>query len=260
MKALFLSFALCVFILSLLSSCTNSNSKEKATGKSTSAAKSKGVKKNGIITSHHANGKVRAEINYKDGKKDGIAKEYYSTGSPYMEIEYKNGIKDGLAKRYYENGKLYQQTPYVNGKIQGKQLKYYEDGKPMAIIPYHQDEPCSGLVEYTLKGEVKKQYPTIVITPLNTLLKDNKYTLRLTLSDKSKNVQFYTGSLSKEGCVGYETKKIWESETPGVTDLEYVLPRGHFIMDKINIIAKVKTVQGNYYFIQKPYNLAVENR
>jgi hypothetical protein len=46
----------------------------------------------------------------------------------------------------------------------------------------------------------------------------------------------------------------------GVGKLYYMLPPGGFVMEKLNIIAKVKTDLNNYYITQLSYNLAVENR
>ncbi len=124
--------------------------------------------------------------------------------------------------------------------------------------PYFNGEACAGLVEYTTQGKVKKKYPSIVITPINTLLKNGKYVLRISMSDKSKNVEFFAGKLNENGCPPMED--FIYTSSYGVAELEFFLPMGGFMMDEINFIARVKTTQGNYYIAQKKYNLAIENR
>jgi MORN repeat variant len=216
--------------------------------------------KNGVVRSLFENRKIRAEINYKNGKKQGLAREYYKEGGLALEIYYEDDIKNGTAKRYHKNGNLYQSTDYKRGKLDGKQTKFRENGSAASEAFYRQDEPCKGLIEYTLDGSQKKKYPSIIITPIDNLLRDNKYTLRVSMSDKSKAVEFYTGDLTEDGCLGESSQKVWGKVTNGSIDIEYHLPPGGFMMERINIIAKVKTVQGNYFVTQKAYNVAAENK
>lgn len=242
--------------VSLLTSCSQEKKKkQKKTTKSESAQE-------GLVTSLFENGKVRTEINYENGLKQGVAKEYYNEGTIFQEINYNKGIKEGQAKRYYENGKLYQQTDYRGGKMHGKQLKFRDNGKPASVASFSQDEPCLGLVEYTLDGAVKKKYPSIVITPIDKMLTDNKYTLRISMSDNARSAEYYLGKLEANGCFGDKVKRLWPSSSTqkGIVEVDYYLPRGAFIMESINIIAKVKTPLGNYYISQRTYNVAAENR
>ncbi len=213
---------------------------------------------NGTVKAYYKDGSVRAEINYKDGKKEGLAKEFYPTGVLFREIEYKVGKKEGLAKRYFESGKIYMETPYVNDTIHGVLKKYRENGKITSEAPYFNGDPCTGLIEYTTQGKVKTKYPTITITSVNTLLKDGKYILRLTMSDKNKNVQFFEGKITADGCP--EMKDFIYTSSNGIAELEFFLPMGAYMMQEFNFIAKVKTIQGNYYITQKKYNMAIENR
>jgi hypothetical protein len=46
----------------------------------------------------------------------------------------------------------------------------------------------------------------------------------------------------------------------GVGKLFYMLPPGAFAMEKVDVIAKIKTELGNFYLKELSYNLAVENR
>ncbi|MBX2954671.1 MAG: toxin-antitoxin system YwqK family antitoxin [Cyclobacteriaceae bacterium] len=231
-----------------------------ANKQATNQPESTGGKTNGVVKANYPDGSLRAEIIYKDGIKHGQAKEYYKTGKLFQAIDYVNGVKHGWAKRYWENGQLYQETPYDSGKINGEQKKYREDGKLSTVAPYYMDNPCTGLKEYLLDGKLKTDYPKIVITPIDNLWKENQYTLRLTMSDKSKGVEYFTGKLTDGKYIGDQASKIWNTDRNGVGELTINLPPGGFMMEELNIIAKVKTIQGNYYVTQRKHNLAIQNR
>lgn len=252
MKFVRFSFLMSIIFFALISCLDNKNTEKKE-------PKGK-VVKDGLVETFFSNGNKRVAIIYKNGKKNGIAKEFYESGQLFQEIEYKDNVKVGTSKRYHKNGELYQSTTYANGKMQGMQKKFREDGTPSSVAIYFQDEPCKGLVEYTLKGVEKKKYPTLVITPIDNLLINDRYILRLSLSDGSKNVEFYSGHLDKQGCFTNALKEVWGTRSPGIVNVEYDLPPGAFLMEKVNFIAKVKTLQGNYYITEKSFNLAIENR
>jgi hypothetical protein len=60
-------------------------------------------------------------------------------------------------------------------------------------------------------------------------------------------------------CIGKEAELLGTVKK-GVLTLDYLLPSGSIVMERINIIAKMKTVQGNFYILQRSYNVAAENR
>lgn len=215
---------------------------------------------NGVRTLKFPDGKTKAEIPMKDGKRHGLAKEYYTNGNVFQEVNYVNGVKEGIARQYYEHGVLAQETPFKADKRHGVQLKYRSNGKPSAEVKYNNDELCKGLVEYLLNGDKKKKFPTIVVKPVNTLLKDNQYTLHLSMSDNSNVVEFYVGDLTPEGCVSpYDLERI-PATGPGKAAMVFNAVQGEFLMKTVNIVAKVKTPQGNYYITERPYNVSIEFR
>jgi hypothetical protein len=226
--------------------------------KETKTSKKK-ADKDGINRTYYADGKLRSEVPIKDGKKNGLARDFYADGRPRLEIEYVNSVKHGLTKMYYQNGNIYEETPYENGNIHGVQRKFRENGKLSAEAPHASGEPCVGLKEYLVDGSPKKNFPTIVITPINNLLKQDKYTLKLTMSDNAKNVTFYTGKMDNN-CLGTNLERVFETPQKGVSEISYYLSPGMYVMEELNIVAKVKTLQGNYYVTQRKYNVAVENR
>jgi len=217
-------------------------------------------KDSNVVRAYYDNGKLRAEIPQKNNVKHGKAVEYFKSGAVYQEIDYKEGIKDGWARRYFETGQLAQETPYLQGKIQGLQKKYRSTGQVASEATYLNNEPCVGLKEYLLDGSLKKKYPSIVITPIDEVESRGVYTLRISLTEKVKEVEYFTGQLSAEKCLGSNASKVWSTDRYGVAEIEYRLLPGMFIMERVNIIAKVKTTQGNYYLTQHSYNVAVESR
>lgn len=243
-----------MFLLFLGFSCDYTVEKKE---KTVSSKKTK--KKTGVNKVYYEDGTLRAEVNVVDGKRNGLARDFYPNGKPHLEIQYKDGLKHGLTKMYYENGKLYEESGFDTGEKHGIQKKYRQDGKVLAEAKYHFGEPCAGLKEYLKDGSLKKKYPTIEVTPIDNILKSDSYTLRLSMSDKSKNVTFYEGRLDGN-CIGENVEQVHDTPSKGIGQIKYYVPHGMVIMERLTIIAKVKTLQGNYYVTSRPYNVAVENR
>lgn len=232
-------------------SCDGLNSTEK---------KSKNIK-NGIVKQYRTGNILKNEISLKDGKRHGMSKNYYKDGkSVHQQIEYKMGKKHGEAITYYENGNVYQITPYVEGEIDGIRKKYRENGKILSEIPYRNGLPCKGLKEYLLDGTIKKQYPKIVFSTKDNILKNGKYELYVKMSDNSKKVDFYVnGRLTKEGCIAKKVGAL-SNYKPGVLRLTYNLPPNAYVMEEVLILAVATTKLGNPYITTAKYNLAIENR
>ncbi|HEY0651997.1 MAG TPA: hypothetical protein VGD65_02675 [Chryseosolibacter sp.] len=218
----------------------------------------KSGKLQGLHKYYFPDGSLYLEVNYKDSLPHGLTKRYFKSGLVLEEAEYREGIQHGITKTYHEDGKLSSVTPYDSGRIHGIKKKYRKDGSPAYEAPYHYGEPCVGLVELFLSGRPVDNYPTIIITPKDDLLRSNMYTLEFGLSNKSKLVEYFQGQLTDSKYIGRDAKEIYVSN--GVGKLFYVIPPGGFEMAQLNIIAKVKTDLGNYYITQVKYNLAIENR
>ncbi|WP_333821240.1 toxin-antitoxin system YwqK family antitoxin [Ohtaekwangia sp.] len=212
-----------------------------------------------IRRKYYSDGTLHKEMVYKDGKQNGMAKEFFQSGKLFQEVPYQNGLREGIARRYYESGTLSQETPYHNDLMHGIQKKYRRSGDLMCEIPYYKGELCVGLKEYTTDGKLKKRYPSIVITPVDDILLNEMYTLRLKMSDGSKGVEYYVGKLSEGGYIGNDARRIWEVIN-GEAEVNYPMPRGTFLMEEVNIIAKVKTSQSNYFITEAKFHLAIENR
>ena len=188
-----------------------------------------------------------------------MAKTYYKSGKLQQSINYIDDIKHGLATTYYETGTKYMETPYDSGKAHGLRKKYRSNGQLMAEIPYFKGEETAGLKEYLLDGSEKTKYPEIKIKAIDEILLKNKYTLKFSVTNASRQVEFFVGKLDKNKTIPYNVLPL-KSTKSGESELVYSLPPGMFIMEELNIIVKAKTKLGNPFITETSYNVAIENR
>jgi antitoxin component YwqK of YwqJK toxin-antitoxin module len=212
-----------------------------------------------IVKSSYPNGKTKAEVVYKDGKKNGISRSYDKEGNLTLELPYVNDKKEGRSKKYYAGGQqVYQTTEYKENLMHGIQTKYRDNGDLMSEARYENNFPCEGIKEYYTDKTLKKEYPKIIVTPIDQLDTKGVYILEISMSEKVKGVKFYTGKL-RAGCVYQELYNIFLDESTNKGRLRFDLPPGGFKMEEINIIAAVETIYGNTYVTQRAYNLAIDN-
>jgi antitoxin component YwqK of YwqJK toxin-antitoxin module len=214
-------------------------------------------KRHGITKNYGSDGRLLSTVNYVNGKKEGKTTNYYSSGKVHSTILYKNGIKEGDAIWYYKSGKAYSINPFINNKLNGVQKKYYENGKLQAEVPYKDGQPGTGLKEYTPEGKLITNYPEIIIQEVNQIAASDRFILKIYLSKRSADVQFYLDELDLGK---YLKKYMYEIPTNnGVATRIYDVPPGYVKFQKINIIARVKTDLRNTYITQRPYNLAIQH-
>ncbi len=256
--ALLLSSSFLLLIALTFASCKTSTDETASADDSLAMTVLGDPKDANIRRTYYPDGKIHKEIVTNNGTKSGISKEYYKNGKVFQEVNYVANLREGIARRYFDTGVLSQETPYKNDKMHGVQKKYRRSGKLMAEIPYFEGHQCVGLKEYTTEGVVKVRYPDIVITPINTVLKDNNFILEISMSDDSKGVDYYTGELVDGKYIKEEMNSIFDTKG-GVARIYYTIPRGDSRNETVNIIAKVKTAQSNYYITQKSYHLQVRH-
>lgn len=218
---------------------------------------SRSGKLQGLHQYKYPDGQLYLEVNYKDSLAHGVSKQYFKNGQVFEEAEYRKGILHGVMRRYHEDGKLSAEIPYDSGRMHGVHKKFRKDGTPAFEAPYYFDKPCLGLKEYFTSGRLVDNYPRVVVKEKNELLKSGKFSLQISLSE-NHTVQFYKGELTQGKFIGASAEPI--PTYNGVGELSYFLPPGGFIMERVNIIAKIKTDLGNYYITQTSIPLAVEYR
>ena len=202
---------------------------------------------------YYQNGALHKEIAYEYGLQQGMAKEYYKSGKIFQEVMYENNMREGVARRYYESGIVSQETPYH------VQKRYRRSGDLMAEVPYHEGYLCKGLKEYTVDGKLKKRYPVIEVTTIDQIKSNATYTIKLKMSDDSKGVEYFVGDLSEEKYIGMEAVRV-KNVKNGIGEINISLPRGTYVNDTVNIIAKVKTSQSNYYITQRELRVSITNQ
>ena len=222
-------------------------------------SKKKADTTDGFKRYYYSDGKLKTELTILNGKRNGNAKIYYKNGKVSLQMTYKNGLRSGPSKRHYEDGTLYQETTYKEDKIDGERKRYRENGKILSVARYERDFPCLGLKEILQDGEVKDNYPKIVITPEDRLKSAGVYLIYLSLTGKVRKVNYYVGNLSSTGCLTQNSISIGSDSKKDVGLIKYQLPPGGFMMQELNFIAEIETIMGNTYLTQKKFFVSIEN-
>jgi antitoxin component YwqK of YwqJK toxin-antitoxin module len=214
-------------------------------------------KRHGLCLYYYQDGSLRAEYNYNYNKFEGLCTDYYKNGQKKLVGEYKDNRLNGTLTSYYPDGKVRSKTEYVNGKKQGIGKKYYKNGQLKSISKYSHGQPGTGLKEYTSDGRLITDYPEIVVKEINQLAMLSSLTLKISLSNRSKNVKFYINALDHDTYLSpYAEDLVSEN---GIATAEYHVSKGSTLMREITIVAKYKTPRGNIYLTSRKYNLAAKN-
>lgn len=212
--------------------------------------------KEGVVKNFRPDGTLYSEASYHNEKLHGVSKTYHPNGKLFLEESYVNGTKHGKTIQYYQTGILYSETNYDSGKIHGIVKRYHKDGKLKAEAPYNHGCECLGLKEYILNGNPRPHYPEIVIRTEDKMLTQASYYIHLSLTERVKKVEYFRGYL-KEGCLHNELEPIMSTgEDRG--RIGYTIGPGEFVMEKINVIARIETITGNVLVTQKSFNVAAD--
>jgi len=214
--------------------------------------------RHGPTRHYDMNGNLLSEVNYVENVKEGTVTNYYvPSGKPSSTFEYKQGIKQGDELWLYETGEKYRVTPYVDGKINGVQRYYFQSGALMAEVPYRENRVGKGLIELKEDGTPVSTHPRIVIVFEDHLRSANSVILRLSMSNNSRNVQFYRGELEDGIYIHDGLREMAVQE--GTAQMSFNLPRSTMIDQKINIVANYKTGYGNQLVLDTVYHLQIYN-
>ncbi|WP_281616396.1 hypothetical protein [Flammeovirga sp. SubArs3] len=249
------------FLIITLFSCDNQNKNSDQT--SSQYTQTANLKKQGLIKSYYDvdQKKIKAEVNYSSkGVKDGWAKTYYDNGQLWKSIFYINGKKDGIVKEFYKNGTLYKEVLYENDILTERKF-FYSDGKVKAIIPYMGGKLTFGTEEYSKSGKKLSKYPKVFVKKTYPSSSHDEVVLKLTLSEKRKNLKFYV-CYQKEDvqCLDFKKHQLIKAE---MKDREgrvlLKLPKGANIQHNVQVIAEYVTYSGNKKLEKINYNLNVSS-
>ena len=217
-----------------------------------------GELRQGWTRNYDQQGRLISEVHYVNNVREGTARNYYAkSGKLNSTLEFKNGIKEGDEIWYFESGQKYRVSPFRNGLIEGMQKLYYENGNIMAEVPYRAGYPGTGLKEYKQDGTLITDYPKLVIQKEDHLADANKILLRISLSNKDTRVKFYKGTLV-EGKYLQKDLLLLASHD-GNAQMDYNIPPGAMVNQKVTISANYKTRMGNPLILTRIYNLQVVN-
>jgi len=212
----------------------------------------------GEVKQYTPGGKLTSIINVKEYKLHGPAVKYYEDGTTVRsKLNYNMGNLEGMQKRYYKSGALYKEEPYVNGKRHGLVKKYRESGKIMTEVVYKNGQPGTELREYLTNGKLKQKYPSIVIKEIDNLRYNGVYTLKISMSDNSKNVKYYIGELD-EGKFFSDNLIPERNVSKGILTVHFNLKPGDFLMKEFNVVARMPTRLNNAYITSRRHRLGIE--
>ena len=228
-------------------------------GKIKSETEAKGKLRHGTSKEYRKDGTLENLITYENNRKQGLAANYYPDGRTVKtELNYVNGYKQGEATWYYPDGSVYRKTPYENGRITGIRTAYYESGVLQSETPYLNGQPGRGLIEYTQDGKLRSYDTRIQIREVDRISLDRTFTLVISLSDQSRSVKFYQGKLTNGTYWNDQLEPI--ATENGKAELSFLISKGTFKMETLNIVARDKSRLNHYHILQKEYHLAVENK
>lgn len=184
----------------------------------------------------YSEGKLIKEVTFKDGAKDGLCKNYYDDGRLKTTIVYSNNQRSDTSKWYYPEGSVYRATPYKDNRIHGIQTKYYKNGRVQAELPYVNGLRTPGLKEYYEDGRKVTGMPSIEYEINDSYYASHK-NLRIIckLSNESKNVDFYKGTLSGGAFDPEKCTKVTISSGMGYIELKTDNSRGKNYVDVIAV-------------------------
>jgi antitoxin component YwqK of YwqJK toxin-antitoxin module len=219
----------------------------------------KGNLRHGLTKNYDRDGHILSQVNYVNNTREGKATNFYPlSGKVNSTLEYKNGIKEGDEIWYYENGEQpYRVTPYIKGVANGIQKYYYEDGKLKAELPIKNGNPGTGLKEYKPDGTLITEYPILKITQKDFLKQANKIILNIELSDPSVQVKFYRGALDAGKYIS--DKMLVLAMQNGIAQVDFNVPQGSAMTQKVVISANLKTKFGNQLILTRNFTVNAVN-
>jgi len=196
-----------------------------------------------------------SETTYKNGVRDGLKKTFYQSGRLRQTFWYVNGLRQDSSRWFFEEGQVFRTTPYKNDTIDGVQKQFYRTGKVKAKITYVKGLRLPTLQEYTQEGKLIGGYPQMVVNTRDEYQSKGRYTVTLSLSDKSTKVRFFRGEFY--GGV-FDTSKCEKIKTVNGIGNIYLKKAASPKSDYVGVIAEILTDFGNNYLeykkIDLPYN------
>ncbi len=193
---------------------------------------------------YYENGRLANYYIIKNNKSNGCWRKYNKSGMLYSEICFNNGLLQGRSTEYtYRSGRVLNRFNYEDGRKHGKQESFYSNGKPKSVTYFHYDAPCIGTEEWIDSGRKIENDFKISINESNQVLLKNTLTFIVKLQNPQPDDIVYETTLKDTGRVVNYIHRL--TKVNDHFELEFNLPNGSFIMEKIKIAAYRKTGMGN---------------
>lgn len=207
---------------------------------------------------YHKNGNLYAIQLYLKNKKEGCWKYYNTEGKLHKENCYKNDVLDGTSCEYtYRTGRLLIRFNFKEGSRDGKQEVYYNNGKPKYIVYYDGGKPCLGTEEWYESGEKVNNDFKINIIEDNKVQLENSLKYYIELENPQQDDCVFAVVNSDTGRV--VNKRYPITQIGNRFFLDYMVGKGHFIMETVKLAAFRKTKMGNTVIKTISINVAAEN-
>ena len=215
------------------------------------------VEDKNVVRTFYKNGKVKSEVKMDSaGKRHDVAVQFYPDGKPKSEITYDHGIKT-KAFSYHPNGQLYMDFTYKGGLKHGVRYKYWDSGQLQSSLPYFENEPGTGLEEFSQTGKKLTKYPELKISTTDKLSATGQYFVDITFSSRPSRAIYYRGDLLDGKFLSNSLEEL-DSET-GSAQLRFYVPNGESQKESITIIGRWKTLYGNPYIVKKTISIDLQN-
>jgi hypothetical protein len=137
------------------------------------------------------------EVTFKNGVKQGLMKAFYETGEVRHTYWFENGFREDSSIWFFQEGQKFRVTPYKKDTIDGIQRQYYRSGQLKAKIGFSKGLRTTLFQEFKTDGRLIGGYPHMLASATDLYKTQGTYKVELQLSDKSPNVRFWRGDLSK---------------------------------------------------------------
>lgn len=245
MKKLNICFALIILFSLFIIGCTGKRSAGKTSEADTLAVPDTGY--TGIKKYFSKNILIK-EVTFRNGVRHGEMKTYYKGGQLFQTFWYENGLREDTARWYYSEGQVFRSTPFRHDTIDGIQKQYYRNGRLKANIYYKNGHRTPQIEEYDYNGKLQNNYPEILFNIADNYKRDGRIRVNLQLSDNSRKVRFYRGSLTDGLFDTLKIKRINPVNGKYFLDLR---KSGTVQSEYLDIIAVSITELGNNYIDTK---------
>jgi hypothetical protein len=234
-----------------------------------------------VVKEYYLDGVIKSETEVNNGLRNGISKTYDErgrlkstavfvndmyegwmttfnpkNGKVAAKALYKNDKQNGPVTLYYDEGQLYREEFYKEGRVDSIVKTYWPDGKLQAEVYFNMGAPGLGLKEYDEQGNAVK-HPDILIKEINDLRSSNTFKLKIYLTDKNAQVDYYLGDLVENKYLDPDAIKVKDND--GVAFLQYNVQKNHRVGKVLGISARIRTGYGNTLLLHKVYNLKISN-